>query len=93
MKLDRDDVVAMLASFGTQPAEDVPDRIDSMELAWLLHQVEQRYGVRVELDEGQAGRMGTVSGAVDVLREAIAAQAGATEGNSTKGADDELLRH
>jgi hypothetical protein len=74
-RLDRDDVVAMLASFGSQPVEGVPDRIDSMELAWLLHQVEQRYGVRIELDDGQVGRMDTVTGAVDVLREAIAAQA------------------
>jgi hypothetical protein len=73
-RLDRDDVVAMLASFGSQPVEGVSDRIDSMELAWLLHQVEQRYGVRIELDDGQVGRMDTVSGAVDVLREAIAAQ-------------------
>jgi hypothetical protein len=73
VSVGRDDVVAMLASLGTRPAEDIPERIDSMELAWLLHQVEQRYGVRVELDDGQLGRMDTVSGAVDVLREVIGA--------------------
>jgi len=67
----RDDVVAILASFHTRPAEDIPERIDSMELAWLVHQAEQKYGVRLELDDGQLGRMGTVTGAVDVLREVI----------------------
>lgn len=69
--LGRDDVVAILASFHTRPVDDIPERIDSMELAWLVHQVEQRYGVRLELDDGQLGRMQTVSGAVDVLREVI----------------------
>ncbi|HEU5469108.1 MAG TPA: hypothetical protein VFV67_00530 [Actinophytocola sp.] len=70
--LKREDVVAILASFHTRPVDEVPERIDSMELAWLVHQVEQRFGLRVELDDGQLGRMGTVSGAVDVLREVIA---------------------
>ena len=67
----RDDVVEILANFHTRSAEDIPERIDSMELAWLVHQVEQKYGVRLELDDGQLGRMSTVTGAVDVLREVI----------------------
>jgi hypothetical protein len=69
--LARDDVVAILASFHTRPVEEIPERIDSMELAWLVHQVEQRYHVRLDLNDGQLGRMQTVSGAVDVLREVI----------------------
>lgn len=68
---DRDDVVAILASLDGRPAGDVGERIESMELVWLVHQVEQRYGVRMELDEANVGRMGTVSGAVDVLKEVI----------------------
>ena len=67
----RDDVVAILASFHTRPVEEIPERIDSMELAWLVHQVEQRYDVRIELDDGQLGRMGTVSGAVEVLGDVV----------------------
>ena len=67
----RDEVLAMLASLDGRPAQDVPELIESMELAWLVHQVEQRYGVRMELDSGQYGRMTTVSGAADVLREVI----------------------
>lgn len=69
----RDEVVAMLASLDGRSVRDVPEGIESMELAWLLHQVEQRYGERVELDEDQYGRMTTIDGAVDVLREAIGA--------------------
>jgi hypothetical protein len=69
--LDRDDVLAILAAFRTRLPEEIPERIDSMELAWLVHQVEQRYGIRLDLDDGQLGRMGTVSEAVDVLREAM----------------------
>ncbi|HET9143148.1 hypothetical protein [Actinophytocola sp.] len=71
MDVGRDDIVAMLASLGDRPAADIPERIDSMELAWLLHQAEQRYGVPMEPDDSQLGRMGTVTGAVDVLRELI----------------------
>jgi len=67
----RDDIVAMIASLDGRSAQDVPDLIESMELAWLVHQVEQRYGVRLELDSGQYGRMTTISGAADVLREVI----------------------
>lgn len=61
----------MLAGLDGRSADDVGERIESMELAWLVHQVEQHYGVRVQLDEDQYSRMTTVSGAVDVLREVI----------------------
>ena len=37
--------MAILASFHTRSTDDIPERIDSMELAWLVHQVEQKYGV------------------------------------------------
>jgi len=67
----REDVVAILANFHTRPVEEIPERIDSMELAWLVHQIEQKYSVRLELEDGQLGQMATVSGAVEVLREVI----------------------
>jgi acyl carrier protein len=69
----RDDVVAMIASLGDRTVDEVGDRVDSMQLAWLVHQVEQRYGVEIELNDGQFARMSTVDGAVEVLREAIGA--------------------
>ncbi len=67
----RDDVVTMIASLGDREVSEVGDRIDSMQLAWLMHQVEQRYGVEIDLNDGQYARMSTVDGAVEVLREAI----------------------
>ena len=42
--LERSEVVAMLATYGDRRPEQVPEAIDSLELAWLIHQVEQRYG-------------------------------------------------
>jgi len=67
----RADVLTMIASLGDRTVDEVGDRVDSMQLAWLMHQVEQRYGVAIELDDGQFARMSTVDGAVEVLREAI----------------------
>ena len=69
--LGREDVVEMVASFGDRPVSEVSERIDSIQLAWLVHQVEQRYGVEIELDDEQFGRMSTVTGAVEVLRETV----------------------
>lgn len=69
--IDREDVVAILADFRAQPTDEIPERIDSLELAWLVHQVEQRYGVRLDLDDGQLAQMTTVSDAVGVLRDVI----------------------
>jgi acyl carrier protein len=67
----RDEIVEMLASFGSRQADAVPETIDSMELAWLLHQVEQRYGIRVDLDDGELAGISTVSEAVDALRNRL----------------------
>lgn len=69
--IDREDVVAILADFRAQPTDEIPERIDSLELAWLVHQVEQRYGVRLDLDDGQLAQMTTVSDAVGLLRDVI----------------------
>ena len=69
----RSEVVAMLASMGERTPDQVRERIDSMELAWLVHQVEQRYGV--QLDDDQLDRMTTVTAAVEVLHESLRADA------------------
>jgi hypothetical protein len=45
------------------------ERIDSMELAWLVHQVEQRYGV--ELGDDHLDRIKTIDDAVAVLAEVL----------------------
>jgi hypothetical protein len=72
--LERSDVVAMLASYGDRRPEQVPEAIDSLELAWLIHQVEQRYGA-LDIGDDAIARMFTVTGAVDVLRDLKAGSA------------------
>lgn len=67
MPPDRDDVVAMLATYRDRAPEQIGERIDSLELAWLVHQVEQRYGLTLDVDDDELGRMSTVAGAVAVL--------------------------
>jgi acyl carrier protein len=64
----RSEVVAMLATYGDREAEQVPEAIDSLELAWLMHQIEQRYGA-LDIDDEMIARMSTVTGVVDVLKD------------------------
>jgi len=64
---DRVEVIAMLASYGDREPGMVTERIDSLGLAWLVHQIEQRYGVTLELADDDLARMDTVAGAVAVL--------------------------
>jgi acyl carrier protein len=66
--LDRSDVVAMLATYGDRQPDQVPEVIDSLELAWLVHQIEQRYG-ELDVDDDLLERMSTVSGALEVLTD------------------------
>jgi acyl carrier protein len=67
----RNDVVAMLATYGDRAPEAVRDRIDSLELAWLVHQVEERYGVALDLTDDDLLRMSTVDNATAVLRRVV----------------------
>ncbi|GAA2133706.1 hypothetical protein GCM10009760_10160 [Kitasatospora kazusensis] len=76
---DRQAVVELLAAYHGRPAADQPEEIDSIELAWLIHQVEQTHQVELDLDDDQLTRMSGVAGAVEVLAEILAA-APATDG-------------
>lgn len=58
----------MLATYGGRTPEQVPEGIDSLELAWLIHQLEQRYG-ELDLADETLQRMTTVSGVVAALAE------------------------
>jgi len=64
----RSDVIAMLATYGNRQPEQVTEAIDSLELAWLMHQIEQRYG-RLDVDDDMFARMSTVTGVLDVLND------------------------
>ena len=65
--LQRSDVVAMLATYGDRQPEQVPEAIDSLELAWLIHQIEQRYGPLD--DDDMLARMSTVTSVVGLLKD------------------------
>ena len=79
-RLDRSEIVALLATLGDRDPADVPDRVDSLELAWLVHKVEQRHGVRLDLGDDELDRMATVSGAAEVLAAAVMAARSAAHG-------------
>jgi len=66
--LQRSDVVAMLAIYGDRQPEQVPEAIDSLELAWLVHQIEQRYGP-LDVDDDMLARMSTVTSVVGLLQD------------------------
>ncbi len=64
----RAEVLTLLAGYGERTPEQVPEDIDSMELAWLIHQLGVHYG-RLDADDALLARMGTVTGVVEVLAE------------------------
>lgn len=68
----RADVIAVLAEMGDRAAEDVTERIGSLELAWLVSRIEQRYDTTLELTDETVQQMTTVTGAVVTLRELLA---------------------
>ncbi|WP_034086787.1 hypothetical protein [Streptacidiphilus albus] len=74
--IGRDDVVAMLAAFGSREPRQVDEVVGSLELTWLLTEVEQRYGVVLDLSDEDLDRMVTVTVATEVLREALVGSAG-----------------
>lgn len=67
----RDEVIQMLATYGDRTPDQVREKLDSLELAWLIHQVEQRYHAELDLDDEQILEMSTVDGAVAVLAKVM----------------------
>lgn len=68
---DRQAVIDMLADYRAQVSKGETEDLDSLELAWLVHQAEQRYGVELDPADTELSRMYTVSGAAAVLAEMI----------------------
>jgi hypothetical protein len=67
----RAEVIAVIAALGDRGPADVTERIGSLELAWLVSQVEERYGTTLELNDETVRQMSTVTGAVVTLRELL----------------------
>ncbi|WFE40604.1 acyl carrier protein [Micromonospora sp. WMMD998] len=73
--LGRADLVTMLAELTAKPVDAVPDRLGSMELAWLVHLVEQRYDRRLDLTDDQLAGIRTVDDALTVFQTSLTAPA------------------
>ncbi|WP_030332989.1 hypothetical protein [Micromonospora parva] len=71
--LGRADLLSMLAELTAKPAAEVSDRIGSMELAWLVHLVEQRYERRLDLADDELVGIRTVDDALAVFRASLTA--------------------
>ncbi|WP_030060473.1 hypothetical protein [Streptomyces novaecaesareae] len=71
---DRAEVLTMLAAFGQRAADTVPEELGSLELTWLVAEFEQRYGLRVDLDDERFGAVRTVDDATELLRAAVLAE-------------------
>ena len=69
--LERADVLSMLQPLNERTSDPGRERLSSMEVAWLVHQVEQRYSVRLELDDDQLAKLRTVTDAVQLLGESV----------------------
>lgn len=75
--LDTADVVAMLAAFGDRSPEQVDDVVGSLELTWLIAELEQRYDVVVGLNADELDAVRTVADATRVLGAVLDADAAA----------------
>ena len=73
--LGRADLLTMLAEMNAKPVDQVSDRVGSMELAWLVHLVEQRYDRQLDLTDDQLAGIRTVDDALAVFRTCLAATA------------------
>ncbi|MFY1615270.1 acyl carrier protein [Micromonospora sp. WMMD736] len=73
--LGRADLLTMLAELTAKPADEVPERVGSMELAWLVHLVEQRYQRQLDLTDDDLAGIRTVDDALAVLRASLTAPA------------------
>ncbi len=71
---DRAEVLTMLAAFGQRAADTVPEELGSLELTWLVAEFEQRYGLRLDLDDERFGAVRTVDDATELLRAAVLAE-------------------
>jgi hypothetical protein len=88
--LRRADVLAMLASYGDRQPDEVSEELGSLELTWLVAQVERHYSVLLDLDDETFASMSTVSGALDRLRTALGQPGTADDAAGTDGVAGEV---
>jgi len=64
--LDRALLLSFLEGYADRGGR-TDESLDSMELSWLIYQVEHRLGVELDLDDDQLGSIEDISSAVEVL--------------------------
>jgi hypothetical protein len=69
--LSKDAVLSILAALGDRGPAAVDDVVGSLELAWLITEVEQRYSATLELGDEQLASVRTVDDATVVLNQAL----------------------
>ncbi len=67
----REEVVTILAKLGDRTPDAVTEQIGSLEVAWLISEVEQQYQVTLELSDEALAQMVTISGAVATLADLL----------------------
>ncbi|MFI5928407.1 hypothetical protein ACIA3K_20910 [Micromonospora sp. NPDC051543] len=63
----RDEILSILADVGYRSVDASRERIDSLELARLVYEIERRYGLDLDLDDDELAAMSTVTGAAEIL--------------------------
>ena len=67
----REEVVTIVAKLGDRTPDDVTEQIGSLEVAWLISEVEQQYHVTLEFSDEALAQMVTISGAVATLADLL----------------------
>ena len=67
----RADLIQILATLADQPVSAVPQRVGSMEVAWLVHQIETDTGRQLGLSDADLAAIVTVDDAVRVFNERL----------------------
>jgi uncharacterized protein related to proFAR isomerase len=65
--LDPAEIIRMLAAFGDRSPADVDDVVGSLELTWLIAEIEQRHHVVIDLGTDDLDAVHTVTDASRVL--------------------------
>ena len=67
----REEVIAILARLGSRSPGEVTEKIGSLEVAWLISEVEQRYKMTLDLSDEAMAQLQTLSGAVATLQRLL----------------------
>ncbi|MBS2964428.1 hypothetical protein KGA66_15325 [Actinocrinis puniceicyclus] len=78
--LERSELVEIIAALGGRDPRSVDETLGSLELTWLVTELEQRYAVVLELSEAHLARIATVTDALDVLNSVLTTAAPADAG-------------